>query len=66
MIDARDVGPTGGVSGLSAIQLEKLLLFTLALSLLIFGLSGCSPGDWGAYREQSFWHDQNRQSGGGP
>ncbi len=54
------------MTGLSAIQLEKLLLFTLALSLLIFGLGGCAPGDWGAFGEQTFWRDQVRQSGGGP
>ncbi len=65
MIDARDIGPTGGVSGLSALQLEKLLLFTLVITLLMFGL-GCTPGDWGAYKEQVFWHDRDHQSGGGP
>ncbi len=59
MIDDGDVGPTGGVSGLTALQLEKLLMFTLFMSLLLFGVGGCAPGDWGTYRDASFWHDRD-------
>ncbi len=54
------------MTGLSTRQLENLLFAMLIIALLALSLSGCAPGDWGAFGEQTFWRDQNRQSGGGP
>ncbi len=50
------------MTGLSTAQLERVLALTVALGLALFYLSGCAPGDWGAYRDQAFWHDRDHVS----
>lgn len=40
-----------------------IIAMMCAVSLLFLG---CAAGDWGAYKDQDFWHRRDKQSGGGP
>ncbi len=53
------------MTGLSARDLERVVLATVLYAALIavsLLFPACSPGDWGAYRDQAFWHDRDHVS----